>query len=99
MNQCYILSWAPYFHGTATLVDRQQLLDLLDTIPGVINWRTASGVIFLVTNNPTDVFEKLRAKFPSLFFAMAAIKIESTWGWGDPVTWEFIRRPRKAGDP
>jgi hypothetical protein len=75
------------------LIDRQNILDFLNTLPNdVAIWRASTGAIFLSSNSTAkEIAEKVHEKFPGLHFIISPIQIGNMWGWTDKGTWEFIR--------
>lgn len=87
MWQCHMIT----FVG-----DRQKLLNALDLIPEVLNWRAALGGVFVVTPatvTSSMIAEKLAPKYPDLRFVISAIYGNMTNGRADAQTWEFINNP------
>jgi hypothetical protein len=85
-----MLTWQPPF-------DRQKILDVINTIPEVANWRASSGAIFVVTLSSVSTHHlanTIRAKLPALTFVMAAISGHAAQGNTDQETWDFINNPR-----
>lgn len=81
------------------VVPRQQMLDFLDTIPGIVrNWRAVESFI-IVTSDMHDVSvlsNAIHSRFPSLRFILAEIDGTNSQGWLDRVTWDFINNPRAS---
>ncbi|MBV9861115.1 MAG: hypothetical protein JO267_03095 [Alphaproteobacteria bacterium] len=74
-----------------TVVDRQDILNYLDKMPEVANWRASTGAIFIVTNaNGMYLSTKIHEAMPRLLFAIVPIDSRQMWGWSDPDTWKFI---------
>jgi hypothetical protein len=93
---CYVLMWSAVVEGT--LLDRQEVINFIDSVPEIVNWRASTGGIFLVSNaSPKIISTKINAKFPKLTFIISPIAIQSTWGWADKETWDFIRNPQPVG--
>jgi hypothetical protein len=77
--------------------DRQNILDVLDGIPEILNWRAASGAIFVVSQKGENwISDKIHAAFPDAIFLVATIDIATSQGYQDKETWEFIERPKPA---
>jgi hypothetical protein len=103
---CYILAWSPAYHAPPTtnalvsirpptLVNRQQILDQLDKIPEVMNWRASTGAIFIASeSSANDLSTKIHAALPTLIFVLSQINHHTTQGYSDKETWEFIIQPR-----
>jgi len=90
---CFIFSWHPVFQETPLkLVSRQELLDQLDKMPEVKNWRASTGVIFVITDvGSYQLSAQIHGAFPSLLFTLGPVHISTLSGWTDPATWDFIR--------
>lgn len=89
---CYILT--SLYDG----VTRQNMIDFLDDLPEVVNWRAHIGAIFLASEGPAEVLsDRIHEEFPTLFFIVARISAASTHGWADKDTWDLIQRPRPVG--
>ncbi len=95
---CCILTWHSYYERTKgetdKLVDRQTILDTLDTMPEVRFWRASTGAIFIGTETAVRTLApKIHAKLPKLLFVLALIRNEDADGWTDRRTWEVISNP------
>jgi hypothetical protein len=78
--------------------ERQKIIDLIDKIPEIVNWRGVSGAIFVASDkNENWISERIHAGFPELTYLVAQIKIDDSQGYLDKETWDFIRKPRRAG--
>jgi hypothetical protein len=87
--KCYAVIW--------TGPERQKMIDALDKIPEILNWRAASGAIFIVSEQNEDwLAEKIHKEFPSIIFMVAPVKSVDVQGYQDKTTWEFIQNPRRA---
>jgi len=93
---CYVLV---YRHGNVERrQERQQILDFLDTLPEVKNWRASVGAIFIASDaRAKSLTDKIHAKFPQLIFVLARIDRSEAHGWADKDTWRFINNPRPVG--
>jgi hypothetical protein len=82
-------------------VERQQILDALDKVPEIVNWRAATGAIFIASESSGKVLsEKINSAIPRhVHFVLVDAEIDQVWGWTDEETWNFIRRPRRIGEP
>jgi hypothetical protein len=82
------------------LIDRQNILDFLNTLPNDVSiWRASTGAIFFASNSTVkEISEKVHGKFPGLHFMISPIQIENIWGWTDKDTWEFIRTGRRQSN-
>lgn len=100
--RCFVLSWHPFYEGgkgkearSGKPVVRQDILDTIDKIDEVANWRASTGSIFIASDSSARVIaKKLRELMPLLTFVLLPIDIENVWGWTDKETWEFIQNPR-----
>jgi hypothetical protein len=92
---CYLMTWS------GSNVNTQTILDALDKLSEIVNWRSATGGIFIVSDTPpNDLSELINNSIPKhVHFVLARLRIGETWGYTDEKTWEFIRRPRRAGEP
>jgi hypothetical protein len=89
MMKVYILAFA---YGSPS---RQEMLDFLDTLPEIKNWRASEGVIYLAAEISDDqIAEKIRAKYPKLRFIVTQISSATSQGWGAGALWEFIAKPK-----
>jgi hypothetical protein len=94
--KCYLFTWHRYIGDDQ--FDRKELLNYLDTIPEVVNWRTSAGAVLIASDLTADDLEKkIHAKFPGLFFIVALITIQTIDGRNDQASWDFIRSPKPAG--
>jgi hypothetical protein len=94
---CFIFSWGSRTESSR-LIDRQDILDGLDKMPEISNWRASTGVIFFVSSE--DMFrlsDKIHARFPDLLFMITPIRVSSAAGWTDRETWAFIRAETRYG--
>ena len=89
---CYLMSWA------RAEVARQQILDALDKIPSVLNWRASTGAIFIVSELSANALsDEINSLVPShVHFVLAPINIEQIHGYTDEKTWNFIRHLRRS---
>jgi hypothetical protein len=80
--------------------ERQTILDALDGIPEIVNWRAATGAIFVVSELSGPVLaEVINPKLPAhVHFVLVPASIDRTSGYTDKETWDFIRRPRRVGE-
>jgi hypothetical protein len=90
-----MLVWHPIVEKAR--IDRRSILDVLDTIPDVKNWRAHVGAILIASDSTAEnLFRKIHEKLPTLIFLIAPIEIEEVFGWTDQDTWEFISEPKPA---
>ena len=86
----HMMSFAP--------AERQMIINALDQIEFVKNWRVATNAFFIVTPDTIsshDVAKELEAKAPSLSrFVVAKIASSGTQGRADNETWDFLNNPR-----
>lgn len=93
----YILTWNRI--SGKTQVFRQQILDALDDIKDVHDWRAATGAIFVTTDRDEEFLtDELRKRVPNLVFIFSLIEAETTQGYADKNTWEFIDAAAKRGE-
>jgi hypothetical protein len=85
---CYLLT----FHYTS-LSERQVMLNFLDTVPEVLNWRAVSGAIFIISSTLTF---KIHKGFPALNFFLTPVFGTNINGWADMETWDFISNPKSS---
>jgi len=75
-------------------LDRQIMLDFLDTLPEVQNWRAAVGAIYIISDaTATSIADEIHRKFPALQFVLSKVDILHSNGWADKETWDFINLP------
>ena len=92
---CYIFTWSRTTKGVA--VSRQELLDAFSDIEEIKYWRASTGAIFVVSDAPpAKLGEKIRQLFPELFFMFTEIRSETSDGWTDQGTWDFIQLHQPA---
>jgi hypothetical protein len=87
---CHIVTFRPPF-------DRQKLLDALDTMPNITNWRASTGAVFIVADESVEVntiADQLIAKLPDLRFVVSTISSKTSQGFTDKDTWAFITDPK-----
>lgn len=88
---CYIFSW----DRTGKDIDRQKILDFLDTISEVKNWKAVDGIILIVSDaTAVQLNTQINQKFPTLRHLIAPITIDQIEGYTDQDTWDFIGNPR-----
>jgi hypothetical protein len=81
-------------------VDRQPLLDFIDKIPEIVNWQAGGGAIFLISEQSPDwISEKIHSKFPDLNYIIMPVDIVGAQGYTQKDVWDFLQRPRRAGQP
>ena len=76
--------------------DRQKILDALNELPEVVNWRAAVGGIFLATPRSVTadkIGRDLAPKIPGVKFVIAAVD-GLAQGNADDLTWEFLNKPK-----
>jgi hypothetical protein len=75
------------------------MIDLIDKIPEIVNWRASIGVIFLVSEkNENWISEKIHAGLPpDAAYLVSTITIDGSQGYLDAESWDFIRNPRRVG--
>jgi hypothetical protein len=89
--KCYAILWSVHD------VERQSMLDFLDTIPEILNWRAASGTVFIVSESDVErLTELVRAVKLNMKFLITPIEMDDIQGYQDPKTWEFIRNPKAS---
>jgi hypothetical protein len=88
--KCFAILWAD--------LDRQKLIDFIDKIPEVRNWRAVSGTLFMITEkNENWLADKVHGEFPDLIFLIAPINLSDVQGYEDTETWAFIQNPKPVG--
>lgn len=95
MSSPNLFRWNCYLLASEKLISgRQEVLDFLDTVPEVVNWRATQGIILVVTNlEKRPLTAKLREKFPDMRLILSDVGLKSTDGWTDKETWDFINTP------
>jgi hypothetical protein len=89
MWRCHILTWGG-------VINRQRILNALDTVEDVVNWRASTGAIFIVTGlnlTSSELAFKLRPKLNGIRFIVASIVGQQAQGESDTATWNFINFP------
>jgi hypothetical protein len=94
----YVMTWLPFVNNVP--VDRQVILNALNTVNGVLNWRASVGAVFIISNSTATVLSaQIQQKIPGLHHVIVPVDMTVTNGWADKETWEFLQRPRGAGMP
>jgi hypothetical protein len=100
--KCFLLTWGvgrPTHHTDINDIAHRQrtILRYLDISEDVESWLSSTGTIFIASNaSQRSLAEKLRQRFPGINFLLVPVDIDTTAGWTDKVTWEFIRKPRHS---
>jgi hypothetical protein len=90
----YAMTYHPLINGNP--VDRQMILDTLDKMPEILNWRASIGAIFLVSNQSSMVLSRaLHLRIPDLLYVILPVG-KGADGWADKDTWTFINDPKSA---
>jgi hypothetical protein len=91
----YMLTWQAWLNNKS--FDRQTLLNALDRMPEVLNWRAAIGAAFIVSEaSQEQLTDSLMKQIPDLRFVFAQIDMGNIQGWADKETWDFITNPKKV---
>jgi hypothetical protein len=94
----YVMIWHPYIGEK--VIERSVVLDSLDKIPEIENWRANIGAIFIASkSSASEISDSIRQKIPGLMHMVIPIDLAHMQGWADRDTWEFILKPRPAGEP
>ena len=76
-------------------ITRQKILDNLDKIPEISNWRASIGAIFIAgAFSVRELGEKIHGLMPDLLYLLSSIDMEKAAGWTDRQTWDFIQIPK-----
>jgi hypothetical protein len=96
--KCYLMVWDDTLEGEPVRsIERQTILDFLDTLPEVANWRAVMSAIFIVSDESAQLLsEKIHKKFPRLHHVISLVTALECQGWADAKTWGFIEKPRSA---
>lgn len=87
--RCFALIWKE--------TDRQAMLDFLDQVPEIVNWRTISGSVIIVSARDEDwLATKIHQKYPELTFIVAPLRLSEIQGMQPKETWDFIEKPKPA---
>lgn len=88
----------PYMITSLMLPYKQQeIIDFLETLPAVENWRASDGVVFVVTAlSLQHLCGAILARFPGMHFLCVPLESAKVQGWCHPDTWDFINNPRPA---
>lgn len=79
------------------LLNRQKIVDYLDTVPELKNWRATNGAVFIATEMDENwLAQQIHKAFPEMHFMVTPVQIETVQGYQDAGTWDFIRNPRPA---
>jgi hypothetical protein len=77
---------------------RKQILDTLDAIPDVKNWRATTGGIFIVTEvdvSTNALAMNIHSRLPNVRFILAGVA-GATQGNSETETWDFLNNPRPS---
>jgi hypothetical protein len=97
--KCYLMTWTVSLEGGGQ-IDRQEILNYFETDQRIRNWRASTGAIFIVSEaSQLELGDRLHLRFPNLHYIITPLNMTELWGWTDKETWEFILRPRRAGEP
>lgn len=82
-----------------TLIQRNQVLNYLDTSPQILNWfAIMKDSILIISNyNATQLREMMHLAFPFGFFIITELQIGNYDGWLPGANWDFIANPRSSG--
>jgi hypothetical protein len=87
----YVLVWHGWIGDDR--LKRQTILDEIDKMPSVRNWRASTGAIFIHSDRDESILsEELRSRMPRLEFIISAIDLDTSEGRTDRKTWDFIGR-------
>jgi hypothetical protein len=90
----YILTWLPWLNGPT---ERQTILDALNSMPEVLNWRAAIGAVFIISDSPATVLSAgIRNRLPNLQYVIVPVDMSVSDGWADRETWNFLQNPQRA---
>lgn len=80
-------------------IDRQFLLDFLDTRPEILNWLAVNESLVLVVSSIStyQLQEIINTAFPSLSFFIFFIHKDEINGRQSPNVWDFINHPKSSG--
>jgi hypothetical protein len=79
------------------MVDRDELLQKLDQMPEVLNWRASVGAIFIVSKaGSVQLSLQIHGALPRLQFVLVSITNSICTGWADNGTWDFVNNPRAS---
>jgi hypothetical protein len=91
-----MMTWLSIYEGGGT-VKRQDILDFLDSIPSIVNWRASTGAIFIVSNESArQLADRIHEKLPKLHFVLAPIVGFQCQGFAEKGTWDFINHPKSS---
>ena len=94
----YIMAWHSLQHGSpgSPPVNRKDILNVLDKLPEVANWRASTGAIFIISAFGSQyIADKIRQHLPYLIFTIIPImEFDKIGGYSDKETWDFIKTPK-----
>ncbi len=98
---CYLLTWSLLYRNDGPPMDRtvsrQSIIDCLEKMPEISNWRASTGCLFIASDHPARTMaEQLHIMLNDLNFLIVPIKMEDAWGWTDKETWAFIDQSTAA---
>jgi hypothetical protein len=93
--------WKCYMFASNALLaaaTKQEVIDYFDSRPEIVNWKTTQGIILLVTQSTMiDITSKFRVRFPNVFLIMVEVTQNTSQGWLEKETWDFINNPKPVG--
>ena len=80
-------------------LNRQVVLDYLDTRPEILNWYTfhRTAIFIISRHSAYQLSELFRQRFPNVLFIITEIIPGRNDGWLPQVAWDFINNPRSSG--
>jgi hypothetical protein len=73
------------------------MIDTIDALPEIVNWRAAAGTIFLVSDKGVNwITNEIHKKYSELKFLVVPLKLSDVQGYQDKKTWDFIEIPKPA---
>jgi hypothetical protein len=79
--------------------DREKVIEAIDKVPEIVNWRSTAGAIFVVSEKTADwITNKIHKVFPEkeMIFLISPLNIQECQGYLDQETWDFLRTPKRA---
>lgn len=94
----YMITWLSSLEGGG-IVNRQTLINAIDSIDIVHNWRASTGAIFVSSpHTAEEISRRIRRSLPKLAFVVAQIDLGNIHGWTDKDSWNFIQHPKAVWD-
>jgi hypothetical protein len=76
---------------------REEVLDVLNKLRDVKNWRASTGCIFIITDvSLNELTAQLQRMLPGVSFILVPYDGTQANGWTDSATWDFANYPKPS---